>query len=212
MTTHPKPPSDEPEDITEDATGRRPPAGQRRLQILETIAQMLDAEQPERITTAALAARLGLSEAALYRHFKGKTEMFEGLIEFIEQTLFSLIGQIEQREEPAALRGQRILQVLLVFAERNRGFTRILTGEALLLEDVTLHRRMGQLMGRLEASLRQQARLAQLDGSSAFPGSDPAAAALLAMAYAQGRWQRYAKSGFTDLPSRLHEQIQARLF
>lgn len=204
MTVEPSDPS--------DSSSRKPPTGQRRTQILETIAQMLDAEQPERITTAALAARLGLSEAALYRHFKGKTEMFSALIDFIEQTLFSLIGQIESREEPAALRGQRIVQILLVFAERNRGLTRLLTGEALQLEDVSLQRRIVQLVDRLEASLRQQARLAQLDGSSGLVGADPSSTALLVMAYVQGRWHRYAKSGFVDAPSRLHESLQGRLF
>jgi TetR/AcrR family transcriptional regulator len=172
--------------------------GERKLQILQILAEMLEAPTPEKITTAALAARLEVSEAALYRHFASKAQMYEGLIEFIETTLFGLINKLAG--EGSGLEQVRaICQMLLAFAERNRGMTRVLTGEVLVNENARLQARMNQLMDRLEASLKQSLRIAASEGGLA-PGQDPGAAANLVLAYVQGRWQQFVKSGFKRPP------------
>ncbi|MGH8600279.1 MAG: nucleoid occlusion factor SlmA, partial [Burkholderiales bacterium] len=132
-------------------TGRR---GERRLQILQTLAQMLENPRREKITTAALAARLDVSEAALYRHFASKAQMYEGLIEFIETTLFGLISQIESEPSADAAQSAAIVSMLLGFAHKNPGMTRVLIGDALVNEDPRLQQRINQLHDRLEAALR----------------------------------------------------------
>ena len=116
-------------------TRKRPRPGERRLQILQVLAEMLQNPKGERVTTAALAAKIDVSEAALYRHFASKAQMFEGLISFIEQTVFGLINQINQKEESGLAQARGILQMLLFFAEKNPGMTRVLLGDALLQED-----------------------------------------------------------------------------
>ena len=135
-----------------------PRKSQRRQQILEALAHMLEAGQGSRITTAGLARQVGVSEAALYRHFPSKSKMFEGLIEFIEDTLFSRINIILSEEQFAAVRCEKMLMLLLVFAERNPGLTRILTGDALAGETERLHVRVAQLFDRLETPLKQVIR------------------------------------------------------
>jgi len=171
---------------------RRP--DERRDRILEQLALML--ESPEaggRITTAALAARLEVSEAALYRHFASKAQMFEALIEFIEATLFGLVNRV-QAEAPAAQQAGQIVALLLGFASRNQGMTRILVGDVLVNEDPRLQARVAQLMDRLEASLRQSLRLAR-------PGdSDSAERANLLLCFVVGRWQQLVRSGFKRDP------------
>ena len=142
--------------------GRRP--GERRLQILQTLAGMLEHPKGERITTAALAKHLDVSEAALYRHFASKAQMFEGLIEFIEETVFGLVNQITASEDEGVKQARRIIAMLLNFAQTNRGMTRVLIGDALVIEDERLQERMNQLMDRLEASLKQSLRLAAAQG------------------------------------------------
>ena len=132
--------------------------GERRDQILQTLAQMLENPAGEKVTTAALAARIKVSEAALYRHFKGKAEMFEGLIEFIEQTLFALINRITGEEKSGLRQIEGILSVLLGFAQKNRGMTRVLIGDALVNEDERLQLRINQLHDRLEAAIKQALR------------------------------------------------------
>src|SRR5512144_1350351 len=134
--------------------------GERKLQILQTVAEMLEQPKGEKITTALLAARLDLSEAALYRHFASKAQMFEGLIEFIEQTVFALANKITADEHSGLKQVEAIVAMLLGFAQKNRGMTRVLTGDALVNEDERLQARVNQLLDRLEASLRQSARLA----------------------------------------------------
>lgn len=120
-------------------TGRkRPKPGERRLQILQTIAAMLQDSVAEKVTTAALAGRLSLSEAALYRHFASKAQMFEGLLDFIEETIFSLINQIEARQNSAHAKGREIILMLLNFAEKNPGMTRVLIGDAIVNEEPRL--------------------------------------------------------------------------
>lgn len=173
--------------------------GERKIQILQTLASMLETPQAEKITTAALAARVEVSEAALYRHFASKAQMYEGLIEFIEQTLFSLINRIAGEESPGIQQTQAIVQLLLGFAEKNRGMTRVLTGEALVNENERLQTRVNQLLDRVEASLKQSLRIAVSQGSIP-PELDAASAANLVLCWVQGRWQQFVKSGFTRAP------------
>ena len=161
---------------------------------------MLEQPQGERVTTAALAARLQVSEAALYRHFASKAQMFEGLIEFIESTLFGLINQITRDEEDALSQIQQILNLLLTFSERNPGMTRVLVGDALINEDDRLQVRINQLLDRLELSLKQCFRTAMVQ-EHLPPDTDAGARADLLLSYVLGRWIRYAKGGFRRMPT-----------
>ena len=173
--------------------GRKP--GQRRVEILQTLAGMLEAPRWERITTAALAARLDVSEAALYRHFASKAQMYEGLIEFIEESLFGLINRIAQ-EEPSGLRQiEKTVVLLLGFAQKNPGMTRVLNGDALVYEDARLQARINQLLDRVEASLKQSLRFAVQQNEIPADVNEIAYANLL-LSLVVGRWQQYAKSGF----------------
>lgn len=188
--------------------------GERRLQILQTLATMLEHPKGERITTAALAKRLDVSEAALYRHFASKAQMFEGLIGFIEETVFGLINQITSSEEDGLKQARSIILMLLDFAETNRGMTRVLIGDALVIEDERLTIRMNQMMDRIEASLRQCLKVAAAQAAARAEGPGDAAAAAnqpghdayvqeranLIVAAVIGRWSRFAKSGFRKLP------------
>ena len=172
--------------------------GERRLQILQTLAAMLENPRAEKVTTAALAAKLDVSEAALYRHFASKAQMYEGLIEFIETTLFTLVNKIASETTDGIAQAQQIVGVLLGFAEKNPGMTRVLIGDALVNEDERLQARMNQLYDRIEAALRQALRIAQAGGE--WPG-DPNAEANVLLAYVLGRWQLFAKSGFKRAPA-----------
>lgn len=174
-------------------------AGERKLQILQTIATMLENPAGEKITTAALAARLEVSEAALYRHFPSKARMFEGLIEFIETALFSVVGQIAADEEQGLRQVELMLAAALRFAGKNRGLARVMVGDALVHENPRLQARINQLFERLEASLKQALKIAVAQG--ALPGThDVAAHADLLVCHVLGRLQRYVKSGFKDDP------------
>jgi len=173
--------------------------GERKLQILQALAAMLENPKAEKITTAALAARVAVSEAALYRHFASKAQMFEGLIEFIEGAIFGLINQISEQEEDGLQQTQAILQMLLNFAERNPGMTRVLIGDALVNEDERLQLRMNQVAERIEMAFRQSLRIAATQGQT--QESDIAARAGLLASFVLGRWLRFAKSGFKQLPS-----------
>jgi TetR/AcrR family transcriptional regulator len=173
--------------------------GDRKLQILQILAEMLEAPQAEKITTAALAARVEVSEAALYRHFASKAQMYEGLIEFIESTLFSLINRISSDEASGLDQAWAIAQLLLGFVEKNRGMCRVLTGEALVNENVRLQARVNQLLDRVEASLRQSLRIAASQAGLA-EGVDAGVAANMILAVVQGRWQQFVKSGFVRKP------------
>src|SRR5205823_7639858 len=147
--------------------------GERKLQILQTLATMLEQPKGEKITTAALAGKLDVSEAALYRHFASKAQMFEGLIEFIESTLFSLVNKITTDTTDGVAQATQIAQVLLGFAEKNPGMTRVLIGDALVSEDERLQTRMNQLYDRIEAVLRQALKIAQANGHwSGDPASE----------------------------------------
>ena len=173
--------------------------GERRLQILQTLAEMLENPKSEKITTAALAARLECSEAALYRHFASKAQMFEGLIEFIETSLFGVINQISAEESQGLEQVEHILSLLLNFAQRNRGMTKVLTGDALVNENERLQARINQLHDKIEAALKQALRVAATQGQLSADAEFGGLANIL-LCYVIGRWQQYAKSGFTREP------------
>ncbi|MFO1327273.1 MAG: nucleoid occlusion factor SlmA [Rubrivivax sp.] len=194
------------------ATARkRPRPGERRVQILQTLAGMLEQPGAERITTAALAARLDVSEAALYRHFASKAQMFEGLIEFIETSVFALVNQITERDESPALQAQRIALMVLQFGEKNPGMTRVMVGDALVFEHERLTARMNQFFDRVESQLRQCLRPAADAAGSTTPTVESNAMASALTALIVGRLQRYARSGFRRLPTEAVEGPLQRL-
>ncbi|ABE50524.1 cell division inhibitor SlmA [Methylobacillus flagellatus KT] len=179
--------------------------GERKQQILETLAKMLESPKREKITTASLAAKLDVSEAALYRHFPSKARMFDGLIEFIEQTLFGLINKITSEEEEGLRQARRIVTILLLFAEKNHGMTRVLIGDALVNEDPALQTRINQLFDRIESTLKQSLRIAETQTGRKF---DPESQANLLLCFVIGRWHQFAKSGFKRKPM---EYVQQQL-
>ncbi len=187
---------------------KRPRPGERRVQILQTLAVMLEQPGADRITTAALAARLAVSEAALYRHFASKAQMYEALIEFIESSVFGLVNQIVEREPAGLAQAQRMLAVLLQFGEKNPGMTRVMVGDALVFEHERLGARMQQFFDKFEAQLRQSLRLAAESAGSPTPSVDAQLRASVLTAYAVGRLQRYARSGFRRSPA---EHLDAAL-
>jgi TetR/AcrR family transcriptional regulator len=173
--------------------------GQRKLQILQALASMLEHPKGEKITTAALAKHLAVSEAALYRHFASKAQMFEGLIEFIESSVFGLINQIGEREQGGVEQAHAILKMLLAFAAGNPGMTRVLIGDALVGEDERLQLRMNQFYDKVELAFKQALRVAVTQGHG--QEADVAARASLLVSYVTGRWHRFAKSGFKQNPA-----------
>src|SRR5215216_2234161 len=183
--------------------------GERRLQILQTLAAMLESPRGEKVTTAALAAKLHVSEAALYRHFASKAQMFEGLIEFIEQSVFTLVNQIMERESAGKEQGvdtgvrqaAKVVAMLLQFAEKNPGMTRVMVGDALVFENERLQQRMNQFFDKIESSLKQSLRSAADTDGSATPSADAQVRASMLTAFVVGRLQRFARSGFKRAPS-----------
>jgi TetR/AcrR family transcriptional regulator len=173
--------------------------GERKTQILQTLAHMLENPAADKVTTARLAAKLDVSEAALYRHFTGKAQMYEGLIEFIEQTLFALINKITTEEKSGTRQMESIVSVLLGFAQKNRGMTRVLIGDAIVYEDERLQVRINQLHDRLEAALKQAIRFGVTQREIAAD-TDAAACANLVLSFVTGRWHQFAKSGFRRDP------------
>ena len=173
--------------------------GERRKEILQTLAHMLENPKSEKKTTALLASKLDVSEAALYRHFASKAQMFEGLIEFIEETVFSLVNKIQTEEINGMKQIEATVSMLLGFAQKNPGMTRVLIGDALVNEDARLQTRMNQLHDRLEASLKQSARVAASDGAL-HSSLDANAYANAVMAFVVGRWHQFAKTGFKRPP------------
>jgi TetR/AcrR family transcriptional regulator len=184
----------------ETTVRKRPKPGERRIQILQALAAMLELPGAERVTTAALAARLQVSEAALYRHFASKAQMFEGLIEFIETSVFSLLNQITDGPHPPLDKARRMITVLLQFAERNPGMARVMVGDALVFENDRLHQRMNLFFDKVEASLRQMLRDAAASQSSATPTVDAQVQASLWVSFVVGRLQRFARSGYKRSP------------
>ena len=179
--------------------------GERKNQILQVLAEMLQTPKSEKITTAALAAKLDVSEAALYRHFASKAQMFEGLIGFVEETVFGLINKISAEQDDGLKQTHAIAAMLLSFAEKNPGMTRVLIGDALVNENERLQARINQLHDRLEATLKQCLRLAATQGAI-DKDADTTAQANLILAYIIGRWHQYAKSGFKRLPKELWQK------
>jgi TetR/AcrR family transcriptional regulator len=173
--------------------------GERKLQILQTIAEMLEQPKSDKITTAALAQKLDISEAALYRHFASKAQMFDGLIEFIEQTVFGLVNKISTEETDGLKQAEGIIALLLGFAKKNRGMTRVLIGDALVNENERLQLRINQFLDRIETTLKQSLRIAATQGKLAND-VDAGALANLLVCYVIGRWQQFGKSGFSRDP------------
>ena len=178
---------------------KRPKPGERRIQILQALAEMLENPQGERVTTAALAAKIQVSEAALYRHFASKAQMFDGLIAFIEQSIFGLINQIITKEENGRLQIQEIGMMLLAFSEKNPGMTRVLL-DSLFQEDARLQERINQVLERVEASIKQSFRIMQTQQNINWTSEDIGHRSGLIMSYVVGRWHRFARSGFTKSP------------
>ncbi len=190
------------------APRKRPKPGERRIQILQTLAAMLEQPGAERITTAALAARLGVSEAALYRHFASKAQMFEGLIEFIETSIFSLLNQIAERSDAPEVKARHLVTVLLQFAQRTPGMARVMVGDALVFENDRLEQRMNQFFERFESSLRQVLSDQAQAPSSLTPTVDANVQASVLVSFVVGRLQRFARSGYKRLPT---EHLDASL-
>ena len=174
-------------------------SSEKKHQILQMLATMLENPKGEKITTAALAARMGVSEAALYRHFASKAQMYEGLIEFIETTVFSLINQIMEQHDNGLMQVQEIVTMLLNFSSRNPGMTKVMTGDALVNEDERLQLRMNQFMDRIELALKQGLRLAVVTGK--VSEADVAVRANLIASAVLGRWLRFVKTSFKHDPS-----------
>ncbi len=172
----------------------------RRLQILEALASMLEESPGARITTAALARQVGVSEAALYRHFPSKSKMFEGLIEFIEESIFSRISLILSDDSDALMRCEKILHLILVFTEKNPGITRILTGDALTGETARLRQRVAQLFDRIETQLKQVLREAELSEGLHF-GLSISATVNVLMSVAEGKIAQFVRSEFRVRPT-----------
>ena len=192
----------------EPAPRKRPKPGERRVQILHALAAMLEQPGAERITTSALSARLGVSEAALYRHFASKAQMFEGLIEFIEQSVFTLVNQLAEREPDPAARSRMLIVLMLQFGEKNPGMVRVMVGDALVFENERLQERMNQFFDKLESGLKQNLRDAFVAAGDAAPTADAQVRASVIVAFIVGRLQRFARSGFKRLPS---EHLEASL-
>ena len=195
-------------DIIETPPRKRPKPGERRVQILQALAGMLEQPGAERITTSALAAKLDVSEAALYRHFASKAQMFEGLIEFIEQSVFTLVNQIIEREAVHAVRVRKLVAMVLQFAEINPGMTRVMAGDALVFENERLQERMNQFFDKLETTIKQSLREAAALDSATTPTVDAQVHASVVTAFMIGRLQRFSRSGFKRLPS---EHLEASL-
>jgi TetR/AcrR family transcriptional regulator len=189
-------------DVSEQSTParKRPKPGERRVQILQALAEMLEHPHGDRVTTAALAAKIQVSEAALYRHFASKAQMFEGLIAFIEQTVFGLINQIVGKQDGGQNQISEIATMLLAFAEKNAGMTRVLLGDAILQEDPRLQERINQVLERVEASLKQSFRIMQTQNNLTWTPEEISQRAALVMAFVVGRWHRFARSSFKKSP------------
>jgi TetR/AcrR family transcriptional regulator len=175
--------------------------GERRLEILKALAQMLEQPRWGKITTAALAEKLGVSEAALYRHFASKAQMYEGLIEFVESSVFTLANKIAADETDGRKQAAKLVEMLLAFAEKNPGMVRVMTGDALVGEHERLQARMNQFYERFEATLKQALRAPGGDGGKKPSDAEVSAQAGSLMRYLIGGLHQYAKSGFAKKPT-----------
>ncbi|MCE0493734.1 nucleoid occlusion factor SlmA [Vibrio salinus] len=183
----------------------------RREEILQALAEMLESHDgASRITTAKLANRVGVSEAALYRHFPSKARMFEGLIEFIEETLMSRINYIFDEEKDTLHRLKMVMQLILTFSERNPGLTRILSGHALMFENERLRERINQLFERIETSLRQILRERKIREGKSFPVEEGILASQL-LGQVEGSLNRFVRSDFKYQPTANFEEYWSLL-
>jgi len=195
-----------------DAKRKRPKPGERRVQILHTVAQMLEQPGAERVTTAALAARLGVSEAALYRHFASKAQIFEALIEFIDRSVLGSVAQIIEQKPTGPAHAANIVAVVLEFGENNPGMARVMVGDALVFEHERLQQRMNRVFEKLEAALHQCLRSAPFSNDSFLtPDADARVAASVLTGFVIGRLQRFVRSGFRNPPSELLDACLARM-
>ena len=182
----------------------------RKLQILQQLAQMLEDPNCKKITTALLASRLEVSEAALYRHFASKAQMYEGLIDFIEQSVFGLINKISESELSGLAQVSSTINVLLNFSKKNPGMTRVLIGDALVYENDRLQVRINRLHDRLESSMKQSLRFAINQGEmNSSLEVEPKGNQI--MAFVVGRWHQFAKSRYTKDPTTFSD-VQIRMF
>ncbi len=184
--------------------------GERRQQILEVLARELETHPGARVTTARLAELLGLSEAALYRHFRSKAQMFEALIAFAEESVFGLVGRILEQPGDAHSQCLKILQAVLGFAAHNPGISRVLLGDALVGEHERLRTRVRQFFDRLETQFKQILREGERNGSRLMP-SEVSVRANLLLAFAEGRMLRFVRSDFRDSPMASWEEQQSLL-
>ncbi|HEX2648491.1 MAG TPA: nucleoid occlusion factor SlmA [Burkholderiales bacterium] len=175
--------------------------GERRLEILKALAEMLEQPKWGKITTAALAEKLGVSEAALYRHFASKAQMYEGLIEFIEGSVFTLANKIAADESDGRKQAAKLVEMLLAFAEKNPGMVRVMTGDALVGEHERLQARMNQFYERFEATLKQALRSPGAEGGKKLAEAEVSAQAGSLMRYLLGCLHQFAKSGFARKPT-----------
>ena len=197
-----------PTETVKKTSGPKSKRGERRIQILQTLAHMLEQPNAEKITTAGLAKRLDISEAALYRHFASKAQMFEGLIEFIETSLLGLLKQIALSDVSAVVKLQKSIQIMLVFAQKNSGMARVLIGDVLQNEHERLQPRVTQLIERLQASLKQLLRNIAME-TGWMPPVDVGVYSEFWMSWIVGRWHSYVRSGFKNAPAQGLEQTWA---
>lgn len=197
-------------DVSDGAkvTKTRLKPGERRIQILQALAMMLERPGAERVTTASLAAHIGVSEAALYRHFASKAQMFEGLIDFIEQSVYGLLNRIADSELDASAKAHKMISVLMQFAEKNPGMTRVMIGDALVLEHDRLNQRMNHFFDRIESTFRQVMKESHQVKASATPTVLNNQLSVLLSAFVMGRLHRFVRSGFKKLPT---EHLEAHL-
>lgn len=181
----------------------------RKQQILEVLALQLEENPGTRITTASLARAVGVSEAALYRHFASKAKMFEALIDFSEESVFGLVNSILEQEKDAIVRCEKIVQLLLGFAERNPGITRVLVGDALVGENERLRVRVVQFFERLETQLKQILREANLNEGARLIGSIDSSANQM-LAHVEGKMSQFIRTSFNKKPTQYyHDQWQS---
>ena len=194
-------PDAEMDDSVKTAPKTRLKPGERRVQILQALAMMLERPGAERVTTASLAAHIGVSEAALYRHFASKAQMFEGLIDFIEESIYGLLNRIAENESDAGIKVHKMISVLLQFAEKNPGMTRVMIGDALVLEHDRLNQRMNHFFERIESTFRQALKESPQVKTSATPTALNHQWAALFSTVVIGRLHRFVRSGFKKLPT-----------
>ena len=180
----------------------------RQLDIMQSLAKMLEAKGPVKITTASLAEKCGITEAAIYRHFPSKRKIYEGLVNFCEESLFDLIGNINSNDEPSLTKVTKIIILLVSFCEKNPGLARILTREAFSTDEALLEERVKQIFSKIELQIKQNLQRYEQETKNKLAQTTASSANLL-LAYAEGIIQQFVRSGFKDKPSsRVSEQTK----